>query len=82
MMMFDWKYLQYERFAHPDKYSWGVSCEYLPVWPETNEEEIIRLCLFHTIFINEFLKLYVPHTKKMSQFQTQPAEVLYKKSTF
>ena len=52
MMMFDWKYLQYERFAHPDKYSWGVSCEYLPGWPETNEEEIIRLCLFHTIFMN------------------------------
>ena len=29
----------------PDKYSWGVSYEYLPGWPEQTEEEIIGLCL-------------------------------------
>ena len=41
-----------ERFPHPFKYSWRISYEYLPGWPEPTEEEIIRLCLRHTIFIN------------------------------
>ena len=41
-----------ERFPHPDKDLWGISCEYLPGPPEPTEEEIIRLCLCHTIFIN------------------------------
>ena len=41
-----------KRFPHPYKYSWGISYEYLPRWPELTEKEIIRLCLCHTIFIN------------------------------
>ena len=38
-----------ERFSHPGKYSYEIPHEY---WPELTEEEIIRLCLCHTIFIN------------------------------
>ena len=38
-------------FPHPDKYSWGISYEYLTGWPKPTEEEIITLCLCHTIFI-------------------------------
>ena len=41
-----------KRLPHPYKYSWGISYEYLPRWPESTEKEIIRLCLCHTIFIN------------------------------
>ena len=41
-----------ERFPHPDRYLWGISYEYLPGWPEPTKEEIIRLCLCHTIFIS------------------------------
>ena len=41
-----------ERFPHHFKYSWGISYEYFPGWPEQTEEEIIRLCLRHTIFKN------------------------------
>ena len=41
-----------KRFPHPYKYSWGISHEYLPEWPESTEREIISLCLCHTIFIN------------------------------
>ena len=41
-----------KRFPHPYQYSCGISYEYLPGWPESNEREIIRLCLCHTIFIN------------------------------
>ena len=33
-----------KRFPHPYKYSWGISYEYLPGWPELTEKEIIRLC--------------------------------------
>ena len=40
-----------KKFPHPHKYSWGISYEYSPGWPEPNEKEIIRLCLCHTIFI-------------------------------
>ena len=47
-----------ERLLHPDTYSWGISHEYqsyhlsiiLSWWPELTEEEIISLCLCHTIF--------------------------------
>ena len=40
------------KFPHPFKHSRGIPYEYLPGWPEPTEEEIIRLCLCHTIFIN------------------------------
>ena len=39
-----------KRFPHPYKYSWRISYEYLPGWLEPTEKEIIRLCLYHTIF--------------------------------
>ena len=39
-------------FPHPDKYSWGISSEYLLGWPEPIKEEITRTCLCHTIFRN------------------------------
>ena len=51
-----------KRFPHPYKYSWGISYEYLPRWPESTEKEIIRLCLCHTIFIN--FKVMCPKLKK------------------
>ena len=60
-------------FTHPDKYSWGISCEYLPGWPEPTEEEIIRLCLCHTSYLDKFLKLHISQTKKIFQFQKQPS---------
>ena len=41
-----------KRFPHPYKYSWGISYEYLPGWPEPTKKEIIRLCLCDTIFIS------------------------------
>ena len=50
--------------------------KYLPGWQEPVEEEIIRLCLYHTIFIN----LYISQTKNMFQCQKWPPEVLYRKS--
>ena len=67
-----------ERFPHPFKYSWGISHEYFPGWPEPTEEEIIRLYCF--MLSSQILKLYVSQTKKMSQFQKQPPEVFYRKS--
>ena len=41
-----------DSFPHPDCYSWEISYEYLSGPPEPTEEEIIRLCLCHTIFMN------------------------------
>ena len=38
-----------ERIPHPGKYLYEIPHKY---WPEPKEEEIIRLCLCHTIFIN------------------------------
>ena len=38
-------------FPHTDRYSWGISSEYLPGLPEPAEGEIIRLRLCDTIFI-------------------------------
>ena len=40
-----------EMFPHPDKYSRGISYKHLTGWPKPTEEEVIRLCLCHTIFI-------------------------------
>ena len=40
------------RFPQANKYSWGISYEYLPGWLKQAEEKIIRLCLGRTIFIN------------------------------
>ena len=37
---------------HPDKYSLRISYENLPEWPEMAEEDIIRSCLCHAIFMN------------------------------
>ena len=51
-----------EMFPHLDKNSWGISYEYLRGWPKPTEEEIIRLCLCHTIFI--FFKVVCITTKK------------------
>ena len=48
-----------KRLPHPYEYSWGISYEYLPGWPQSTEKEIIRLCLYDTIFI--ILKLYITH---------------------
>ena len=67
-----------KRLPHPYKYSWGISYEHLPGWPEPTQEEIIRLCLCHTIFIN--FKVLYHKLKKMSQFQKQPPELFYRKS--
>ena len=41
-----------KRFPRPYKYSWAISYELLPGWPEPTEKEIIRLSLCYTIFIN------------------------------
>ena len=41
-----------KRLPYPDKYSLGISFEYLSGWLELTEEKMIRLCLCHTIFIN------------------------------
>ena len=47
-------------------------------WPESTERAIIRLCLCYIIFIN--FKVMYRKLKKMSQFQKQPPELLYRKS--
>ena len=44
-----------ERFPHPGKYSYETPHEY---WLEQTEEEIIRLSLCHTIFINFYSCMY------------------------
>ena len=48
VITFNWNCFP-ERFPHSGKYSYEISHEY---WPEPTEEEIIRLCLCYTIFIN------------------------------
>ena len=57
-----------EMFPHLDKNSWGISYEYLRGWPKPTEEEIIRLCLCHTIFI--FFKVVCITTKKTVSIPT------------
>ena len=44
-----------ERFPHPGKYSYETTHEY---WLEPTEEEIIRLSLCHTTFINFYSCMY------------------------
>ena len=53
-----------EMFAHFDIHLWGISCEYLPGWPEPTEEQIIRLCLCHTSYLHKFFRLHKFQTKK------------------
>ena len=50
-----------ERFPHPDKCSWGISCDYLSGWPEPTEEKIIKLFVLY--YLHKFLKLYISQTK-------------------
>ena len=56
-----------KRFPHPNKYSWGISYQYLPGWPEPTEEEMIRLCLCHTILMLSW-KLDESQKKELPQF--------------
>ena len=37
----------------------GISYEYQPGWLELPEEEIIRLCLYHTSYLHQLLMLYI-----------------------
>ena len=67
-------------FTHPDKYSWGISCEYLPGWPEPTEEEIIRLCLCHTSYLHKCLKLYISQTKKSLNSRSKHQRCLIEKA--
>ena len=62
--MFKIKIVFPERFPRPDKYSWGISYEYLPGWPELTEEKIIRLCLCHTSYLHKLLKMHILQKKK------------------
>ena len=41
-----------EKLPYANKYTWGISYEYLSGWPEVTEEEITRLCSGRTICIN------------------------------
>ena len=54
VITFNWNYFP-ERFPHPGKYSFEITHEY---WLKLKEEEIIRLCLCHTIFINFWSCMY------------------------
>ena len=69
-----------ERFAHPDKYSWGISYQCLPGWPEPPQEEIIRSCLCHTSYLHTFLKLYISQTKKSLNSRSSHQRCLIEKA--
>ena len=47
-------------FPHPDKYSWGLSYEYLPGLLEPTK--------FMSYYLRKCLKLYVSQTRKLSRY--------------
>ena len=70
-----------KRLPHPYKYSWGISYEYLPRWPESTEKEIIKLYMFVSYYFHKYY-FYTSQTKKCLNSRSSHQRCSIEKSVF